>query len=406
MEKLNATKHYLHYPKGDFPPFLAYGFRPIFLFLAPYMVLNILLWALFWAGALPLSFLSDPVKWHIYELLYGVGSAGIMAFLLTGLPELFPGVVPVVSKKLAFLVFVWLLGRVSFWCVDFLPLALVGFINVLSLLFMIFYAFKPVVLDKSQKHSSLAYNIVIITLLQIAFFLGEFGYFDSYSILNLSLGAYMALILLALRRINTEVINEWLEDRGIDDILLVRPPRYNLAIFCIALFTLAEFFYPQNTATGWLALAAGAGVFGTLSEYKMKDSFILFEPYVLYLASIIVIMAVGYIFMGMSFFYDIGSVSSYKHFLTIGAFGIAFYMVLVIVSFVHTGRHLKASWFVSVGVIGLILSACVRVLVNFYPEFAVGFYIISSLLWVGAFGLYFVKFWRFLLNPRADGIKG
>ncbi len=409
MEKLNATKHYMHYPKGDFKPYLAYGFRPIFLLLVPYMILNVFLWALFWGGILPLNFLNDPIKWHIYELLFGVGTAGIMAFLLTGLPELFPGVIPVVGRKLAFLVGIWVLGRVSFWMVDFINIYIVAILNLLPLIYMVIYSFEPVVLDTSQKHSSIAYNLVIILALEVYFFASEASLVDASSIdiLNLSIGAYMSLILLALRRINMEAINEWLEDREIDDVLLVRPPRYNLAIFCIALFSIVEFLYPQNSILGWLALACGGAILGTLSEYKMNDSFILFEPYVLYLGSIILMMALGYGFIGLSFFVEsLDGISNFRHFLTLGAFGISFFMVLIIISYVHTGRHLKAKWFINLGLISLIIATFIRVLVSFYPQNAILFYIISSLLWVLAYGLYFAKFYKFLLAPRADGIKG
>lgn len=409
MEKLNATKHYLHYPKGDFPPYLAYGFRPIFLILVPYIVLNVLLWALFWAGILPLSFLQNPIQWHVYELLFGVGSAGIMAFLLTGLPELFPGVVPIVGWRLALLVGIWALGRISFWLVDFINIYIVAFINILPLLFMIYYAFKSVVLDTTQKHASIAYNVAVLALLQILFFASEANLIEAESmwILNLSLGAFMTLILLALRRINMEAVNEWLEDRGIDDVLMVRPPRYNLAIFCITLFSVCEFFYPDNSVLGWLALATSAAILGTLSEYKMSDSFILFEPYVLYLSSIILMMALGYGFIGFSFFYPfLGSINDFRHFLTIGAFGIAFFMVLVIVSTIHTGRHLRANFVVSFGVICLIVSAILRVMVSFNLEFSVVLYVSSSLFWVVAFCGYYLYFYKFLLTPRVDGIKG
>lgn len=409
MEKLNATKHYLHYPSGNYSPFLAYGFRPIFLVLIPYIVLNIILWAMFWTGVLPLSFLKDPITWHIYELLFGVGSAGIMAFLLTGLPELFPGVVPLVGRKLAYLVSVWILGRITFWFLDFINIYIVGFINILPLLFMIYYAFKPAVLDAAQKHSSIAYNVVILSILQISFFLSEAKIikFESRDILNLSIGAFMSLIMLALRRVNTEAINEWLEIRNIDDILIVKPPRYNLAIFCIVLFSICQFFYPENTAIGWLGLATSASILGTLSEYKMENSIIIFEPYVLYLGSIIVMMALGYGFIGYSFFDDnFNHVNSFNHFLTIGAFGIAFFMVFVIVTFVHTGRALKANFVVNFGIISLIISTILRVLVGFYPQFSILFYTLSSICWILAFGGYYIYFYKFLLTPRADGIKG
>ncbi len=409
MEKLNATKHYLHYPKGNFPAYLAYGFRPIFLVLVPYLVLNLSLWAMFWAGAVELSFLNDPITWHIYELLFGVGTAGVMAFLFTGLPELFPGVVPIVGKRLAIIVAVWLLGRLSFWFLDFISIYLVAFLNLTPFIYTIFYAFKPVVLDKSQKHSSIAYNVVILTILQACFFASQMGFLNigTKEILNLSLGAFMCLILLALRRINIEAINERLEDKGVDDVLLIKPPRYNLAIFSVALFTIIEFFFPQNTTLGWLGLAASSAILGTLSEYKMDDSFILFEPYVIYLGSINLMQALGYGFMGFSILYgDFGDIASFKHFLTTGAFGLAFFMVLIIVSYVHTGRHLKATWLVSLGVLLIIASTILRVMASFYPIISTKLYIISSFLWVGAFVLYYIKFYPFLLTKRADGLKG
>lgn len=409
MEKLNATKHYLHYPKGDFPPYLAYGFRLVFLVLAPYMILHVMLWGLFWAGILPLSFLNDPIKWHVYELVFGVGSGGVIAFLFTALPELYPGVVPFVGRKLAILVGVWVLGRISFWLVDFINIYIVAFFNLAPLFYVAFWAFKPTILDKTQKHASIAYNLVVLILIGCYFFMIEANLVngDSMATLNLAIGAFMTLILLALRRINMEAVNEWLESQGVDDVLMVRPPRYNLAVFCVALFTCSEFFFSNNSALGWLGFACMASILGVLSEYKMKDSFILFEPYVIYLSTIVLMMALGYGLLGYSYFdVNFGTKSDFRHILTIGAFGISFFMVLVIVSYVHTGRKLKASWVVNVGLLLLIFSTLIRGFAHLYPSYATFAYAVSSFLWVGAFGLYFVKFYKYLLMPRADGIKG
>lgn len=408
-EKLNATKHYLHYPKGDFPPYLAYGFRAIFLVLIPYLVFNMLFWILFWSGIIPANFIQNPTEWHIYELFFGVGSAGIMAFLLTGLPELFPGVIPIVGKKLALLVACWLLGRICFLFIDSLNIYIVAIINLIPLCVIALYSYKPVLLDKTQKHASLGYNLLILIGLQIYFFLSKAAlvHTDTLEILKLVIGAYMTLILLALRRINTEAVNEWLEARGIDDILIIRPPRYNMAIFCIVLFTCIEFFYPSNSAVGWLAFGASAAILGTLSEYKMNDSFILFEPYVLYLSAIIFTMSMGYALLGFTYFYpNFGSLNHFRHFLTTGSFSLAFFMVLVIVSYIHTGRKLQASWHVTVGVILLIVSTCMRGFIDFFPNHTMTLYSLSAVLWISAFLLYYIKFYPFLLAPRADGIKG
>jgi len=42
-----GTKHYDSYPEGEIPVFLSYGFRPFFILLPIYIVVSIILWALF-----------------------------------------------------------------------------------------------------------------------------------------------------------------------------------------------------------------------------------------------------------------------------------------------------------------------------------------------------------------------
>jgi uncharacterized protein involved in response to NO len=47
-----------------------------------------------------------------------------------------------------------------------------------------------------------------------------------------------------------------------------------------------------------------------------------------------------------------------------------------------------------------------RGLIPFYEEYSSQLYLYSALLWTVPFMLYIKVFFRFLVSPRADGIKG
>ena len=409
IKKQYATNHYTHYPKGEFPPYLAYGFRPIFLLLAPYIVISIILWSLTFAGYISLPFMEDTLNWHMYEMIFGIGSAGIVAFFLTGAPELFPGTIPVVGKKLAFITLLWLAGRVGFWFIDYLGIYLVGFLNIALLVYITALIIKPLFADVTKRHISLGFSLVSLIFAQILFFAsaGNLISFDAHSTMLLSLGLFMVLVLLAIRRVNMEAINELLEHEGIDETFYARSPRYNLAIFCVTLYTLIEFFYPQNPILAYLALASAASILNILNDFILKDNNILFKPFIIYLMSILILMALGYGFLGFDYLNDkIFALNHFRHFLTSGVFGMVFYVVMIVISTVHTGRLLFTNIWLNIGFILIILSTFIRSFIPYYEEFTMIAYISSSILWAIPFIIYMKIFFPYLLNKRADGIPG
>ncbi|MEA1891648.1 MAG: NnrS family protein [Campylobacterota bacterium] len=408
-QQLHATNHYMYYPdEKDVPAYLAYGFRPIFLLLAPYMIISMALWGLVWGGMINIPFMDDTLTWHVYEMLFGILTAGVLAFLTTGLPELFPGMVPFIGKRLKLIIYLWIAGRVSFWLIDVTGVYLTAILNLAMLGWLIWFA-KDVVLDKLQRHASLGYTLLAIFGLEVWFFSSELGFVqtDSMSILKVALGAIVVLILLAMRRVNMEAINELMEDRGIDDVYVARPPLTNLAIFTVTLYTVVEFFYPHNSALGWIGLAAGAAILAIISDYNLKDKFILNQPYVIYLASIFVMLSLGYGFMGFDILDDsIYGINNFRHFITAGGLGLAYLMIMIIIGWIHTGRHLTSNIYTHLMVILMIVATLMRSLIPFFEEYSQELYLYSAILWSVPFILYIKVFYRFLLAPRADGIKG
>ncbi|MEA2111561.1 MAG: NnrS family protein [Campylobacterota bacterium] len=408
-QTLHATNHYLYYPdEKNVPPYLAYGFRPVFLLLAPYMMLSMLLWGLVWSGTISIPFMNDTLTWHVYEMLFGILTAGVMAFLTTGLPELFPGMVPFIGRRLKIIMLLWIAGRLSFWLIDITGVYIAAILNLAMLGWLIWFA-KDVVLDKLQRHASLGYTLVAIFAIEAWFFASKLGFAatDAMAILKVALGAIVVLILLALRRVNMEAVNELMEDKEIDDIYVARPPLTNFAIFNVIIFTVVEFLYPDNSALGWIGLASGASILAITGDYILKDKNILNQPYVWYLAPIFMMFSAGYALMGWDILNNnIYGINHFRHFITSGGLGLAYMTIMIIIGWIHTGRHLSSNIYTHLMVALIIVATLMRGLIPFFEEYINELYLYSAIIWSIPFMLYIKVFFGFLLTPRADGIKG
>lgn len=397
------------YPEGEIPVLLAYAFRPFFILLPAYIALSIILWGLVWSGVVSLPFMQNPMAWHIYEMIFGVASAGIIGFILTGIPEFYEGVTPIVGKTLLQIVLLWVIGRVAFWMIDILGVYLVALTNLPLLIWIMLLIAKPIFTDPLKRHVSLALVFTAIILIQTWFFASQAGWIetDFMSILKVALGGFMVLELLALKRINTGAINGWLEDQEIDETFIARPPRYNIAILCIVLFTVVEFFLPNNPVLGWLALAASAAILNTLNDFFLEEANIVFKSYVFPLFLILVLMALGFGFMGFDYLNDrLYGINHFRHFLTTGVFGLSFFMVMVIVGTIHTGRQLTSNRWIDFSVVLIIVATLLRSLIPFAAEYTTWLYLSSSIIWAIPFIIYLILFYPLLSQPRADGLPG
>jgi uncharacterized protein involved in response to NO len=198
-----------------------------------------------------------------------------------------------------------------------------------------------------------------------------------------------------------------MEDKGIDDIYVARPPLTNLAVFTVIIFTVVEFLYPENTALGWIGLASGAAIVAITSDYILKDESILNQPYIWYLAAIFIMLGAGYALMGWDILDEsIYGINHFRHFITSGGLGLAYLMIMIIIGWIHTGRHLTSNIYTHLMVSLIIIATLMRSLIPFFEEYMSELYLYSSIIWTIPFMLYIKLFFGFLLAPRADGIKG
>jgi uncharacterized protein involved in response to NO len=175
----------------------------------------------------------------------------------------------------------------------------------------------------------------------------------------------------------------------------------------VSIYTILEFFFPNNSILAFVAFASVAAILGIINDFILKDNNIFFKPFVMYMISIFVLMACGYGFLGYDYLNDeIYALNHFRHFLTTGVFGLVFYIVMIIVSTIHTGRHLFSNFYIALGVILIIISTIIRSFIPYYEEYLVESYIISSIFWAIPFVIYMKIFFPFLIKNRADGIPG
>ncbi len=415
---LSATLHRICPPSDSGHPLWLCGFRPFFLFAALSAPLFIGLWIAFLAFGLPLPAVAGgPFVWHAHELIFGVALAAVAGFALTAIPEftVTPAFGQAATRRLAAL---WLAGRIAFWSSGLLgaPVLAVSAAAHLGLLGSLAWLLAPRLRrDPERRHLAFLWALAALAACVAGFYAETF--LDAHPganparWLHAALGVLMMLIVVAMSRISMRIVNAALEERAADPATGVttnieyraRPPRRNLAIFCIGLTTLAELVAPGARIGGWLALAAAAALLNLLNDWHVGRA--LFRRWPLILYGVYVLMAAGYALMGAALVLDGGFFSAGRHLAAVGAMGLAIYAVLCIAGRMHCGLPLDERPWVPIGawliVAGTLLRAATAL-----PGAPAALLALSGLLWSAAFAIYAWRMAPLFLASRADGGSG
>ena len=380
-------------------PVWSCGLRPFFLLAALSAPLLMLLWLGFIGHGLPLPpVVGGPFVWHAHELLFGFALAAMAGFLLTVVPEFAGGddfgAVPV--RRLALL---WLLGRLAFWSAGLLGTAaiVVSACAHLALIGGLAWLAAPRLWrDPERKHLAFFWALAGFALSIAGFYVDALRGEHPARWLYATLGVFMMLIIVALSRISMRIVNHALEQAGSVGVeYRARPPRRNLAIVCIGLYTVAEFLLPGTRLSGWLALAAAAAVFNLMNDWHIGR--VLFRQRPLMLYGVYVAMTAGYATMGVALVFETGAFSAGRHLLTIGALGLAIYAVMGIAGRAHCGQPFETRVWVPAGAVLIIAAALVR---------AANELTLAASLWTLAWLLFAIHLAPFFWRARADGRYG
>ena len=382
------------------------GFRPFFLLTAATAVIAVAAWAGFLTLSMPLPLTPNgPVVWHAHEMLAGFAMASVTGFVLTAIPE-FTSTRMIDRHHVFVLLILWITGRVAF-VIPIVPAGtIVAMIADLGLLGMLTAIIAPRLWgDANHRHVSFLWILLAVIVATGGFYFDTLtGTYPMRWLLVIT-GLMMALIVVAMSRISMRIVNTALNKAGeTATTYLARPPRRNLAIFCILLYTLVEFVAPQHPVSGWIALAAAAALFNLTNDWHIGRA--LLQRWALMLYLVYWFMALGYAVIGMATLMETAWISAGRHLLMIGALGLAVFAVMNIAGRIHAGvKPDKRAW-VPVAVTLIAGAAVLRAMMNFGQIDASLAIAAASTCWITAFSLHIIFHWKVLTRPRTDGQHG
>ncbi len=389
-------------------PLWTCAMRPFFLLVMGSAVLLIGLWSAVLAlGLPPPPVAGGALVWHAHELLLGFGLAAVGGFVLTAVPE-FTNTPGVSTRAARLLVALWLLGRAGFWLsgVAGLPaLAVAGAAQLAllgTLIALLWPAFRT---PAGERHRAFGWAILSLAVLVVGFYWDALRGEYPMRWLHAFLGLLMVLIIVAMSRISMRIVNRAIEqaDTGADPYL-ARPPRRNLAVLCIVLFTGAEFAHAGSVTSGWLACASAAAVFNLLGDWHVGRPLLRRWPLMLY--TVYLCMALGYGLMGWALLAGGPGVTAGRHLLTVGTIGLAIYAVICIAGRAHCGLAIDERPWGAWGAALIVAAALLRASAAWAGEYSIAFMAAAGLCWMAAFGLLCVFIAPVLLRDRADGLWG
>lgn len=383
-------------------PLFLCGFRPFYLATAVYAVLLLAAWTAMLAGGLPMPDVpGGPVAWHAHELLYGFAMASVAGFLLTAVPE-FTGCAIVDRRRLLGLALLWLAGRAAYWLAGGLGIWPAAALNLAFTVWLLTLFAPPVWRDPGRPHLSLLFALAALAAAQAGVYFA-----DPLAWLHVAAGVLMILIVLAMSRISMRLINGMLDAEGVVGIdYRARPPRRNLAVFAIGLFTATEYLAPGNPVTGWLALAAMAALFNLQNDWHIGRH--LFNRWIFMLYAVYWLMALGYGLIGAAILAGWPLVSAGRHLLLAGAMSLAIFAVMAVAGRIHAGYWLDRRRWIPLAAGLIVTAAGVRALAAIPAWAGMSPLLLgaSALGWMAAWALFLFRFWPVLTGPRPDDAGG
>ena len=387
-------------PLAPAPAFFALwqlGFRPFYLLASAFAALSIGLWALQFAGWLPLAYLQGPL-WHAHEMLFGFSLAVIVGFLFTA-GRNWSGQPTPVGLPLAALAALWVAGRV-------LVLTPFGWaaaiVNAAFPLACAVALAIPLITARNRRNYFFIGLLLVLSGAAFAFHLWALGVIEVPALIGIQVALDVLLLIMAV--MSGRVIPMFTNNGVPGANATTHPLLEKAALGAVAALLVAD-------AAGLPPLAVAAIAVPAALVHLAR--WLLWRPWKTLGNSIVLVLHLAYAWIPVHLALRVlasggwVSPSLAAHALTVGAAGGLIIGMMVRTARGHTGRMLRADQFDTACFVLVLLAALTRVLVPLVaPSQTITAVLGSAAFWTLGFGLYAVRYWPVLTRPRLDGRPG
>jgi uncharacterized protein involved in response to NO len=376
------------------------GLRLFFPLAAVHAALWPVLWVLVHRFDLPLARSLPPGVWHAHEMIYGTLGAALIGFITTAVPEWTETPRPR-GRTLFALAAAWGVARVvGLLGADALAL-LAGIADLAWLTGLLGIVARASLRKPGARLAGFLFWLAALLLAQLVAchaFLNADAELARAAIRHAGL-SFLGLLGLALARITPPVTNRVLDPSEATAPFRPHPGRRNLASGLIAVALAGELIGLSETATGYLLVAAGAGLLDRSGEAFVGRA--IFRAEIIALAGSSALAGSGLLMVGAARIGLLPLETAGWHLALMGGLGLATMAVFAIAGLLHTGRPLGFAWPAKAAMILLLAATALRIL----PELGVlpvppgPTYALASLAWAGAFLVWLKGYWPLLSAP-------
>lgn len=384
--------------KPVFVQLFAYPFRIFFASATLLALLAIPAWMAMLLGRWQAPTLLAAAHWHQHEMLFGFLHAAIAGFLLTAVC-VWTNTERSHGPRLALLWGVWLAGRAAMLVGADWPGWLAHALDLSFLPLVMLDAGSRIWQARQRRHLVILIVLGALWLMELGFHVQPSGPGARGAMLMA-----MALMLVIGGRITPAFTANWLRSTGAD-ATAVRTLPWLEAIVPVSMLLLLTLLLAS--APAWLlAPVAAAAALATGARLLLWQGWLARrEPLLWILHLALAWIPLALLLLAAS---ALGWVvpSAWLHAAGTGAMGALILGVMSRVALGHTGRPLILPPGMTWAFVAVLLAGLVRVATALqWLPWRTGLEI-STVLWVAAYGLFGVRYWRMLATPRPDGKPG